>query len=184
MKPNLFRNPKILIPALIILFILAMWGFRNANKEIKPPKTAPVAVASPIATVEINRAFKFPIPGKDSTTEEGNVTFTITTAEKKDEIKVKREPRQTAKGKDYLLLRLEINNPTTGRIKFMSADYVRMIVDDKKFAPDYHNGIVDLDPISVRKDLMAFVVDEKIKSFTMQVGPLDKEKETITVEFK
>jgi len=112
------------------------------------------------------------------------VTFTITTIERKDEIKVKGDPRRLTGGRDFVLVRIEIENDATERVAIASADRVRLEGGGGKlFAPDYHNGNVVVDPISVRRDLLAFIVDTDVKKLTFLVGELEGEKQRIEVSF-
>ncbi len=71
----------------------------------------------------------------------------------------------------------------TEKLAFGSAERIRLDVDGKFYAPDYHNGIVVIDPISVKKDLLAFSVEKKTDKFVLQVGELEGEKEKIEINF-
>ncbi len=162
-------NLQIVIAVLALSVLIGFFTFQNSRNSRVPSKVAPV-----LARVAVDKSWVF---SKD-------IKFTITTAEKKDQLKIKGNITKVSSGKDYLMLRLEIDNPSTERIKFMSSDLIRLIEGDKKYAPDFHNGVINLDPISTRKDLVAFSVSEKVKKFTFQIGELSKEKETIEIEFK
>ena len=65
-------------------------------------------------------------------------------------------------GKEYLLLRIELTNDMSERLAFATADHVRLQGEDEKlFSADFHNGNVVIDPLSVRRDLVAYVVDNR-----------------------
>lgn len=174
-----------------ILLVLAITfvGYRlvvqprasTTKKEIvveKPIETKPAK-----ATAEVNKSFEFETPVIDGKgTEE--VTFTIVSAELKDQIKVQGKIQEATKGQLYLLLRLEIENETSNKLAFTSNDYIRLVdAQEKKYSPDFHNATVIIDPLSVRKDLISFIVDGKAKNFKFLVGELEEEKETVEINF-
>jgi hypothetical protein len=133
------------------------------------------------AYVDVNKSFEF--KAIDVNKKEIPVTFTIVSAERKDDIKVKGEDRKPVSGKDYLLIRVEIQNNQTQRVAIATADRIRLDDNGRLFAPDYHNGNVVVDPISTKKDLIAFAVNADQKSFSFQVGELNGEKQKIEVNF-
>lgn len=178
-------NLQIVIAVLVLALLIGFFAFQNSRNSRTSGKTSAVTdnkVAPALARVAVDKSWMFPIPAAIKAS--GDVKFTITTAEKKDQLKVKNTGTKATSGKDYLLLRLEIDNPSTERIKFMSSDFIRLVAGDKKYAPDFHNGVINLDPISTRKDLVAFSVGEETKKFIFQIGELSKDKETIEIEFK
>lgn len=167
---------------LLVLFI----GYKTIRPRLSQKEVAiqqPASVKPAKATTEVKKSFKFSaskIAGKG----EEEVNFTITTAELKDEIKVKGVPRKANKGNLFLLLRLEIENESTNRLSLTPADLIRLVGEnEKKFAPDFHNATIIIDPISVRKDLVSFIVSQEQRKFTLLVGELEKEKEKVEVNF-
>ena len=187
MRNGFLKSPKLFIVlAVIVLAFVGYWQITNQQGPQKTIKTSTSSSTAPAkATVVLNRPFYFSIPQSGSTKNEQKITFTLLTAERKDEIKIKGEPRKPGEGHDFLLLRLELDNPSTKRIKFASADFIRLLgTGDKKYSPDFHNGTVILDPISVRRDLVSFKVDKDIKKFTLLIGELEKDKERLEIEFK
>lgn len=192
MKVNKRRDKIVILIALLVIGfvvyrLLITSGGRQSSSVLPGPKTfssGDSEPAKPLKETELDRAFTFNAQRQDGAGTEG-IQFTIFEAELKDEIKVQGEPRKAGKDKAYLLLRLELNNETTNRLKFTSADHVRRISEEnKKYAPDYHNGTVTLDPISVRNDLMSFLVDKETELFIFQVGELEGEKENVEVTFE
>lgn len=151
----------------------------NSKKGAQEQKTAPVK-----AKMEIGKNFQFFANhiGKKGAED---VSFTLVSAELKDEIMVNSNSRKAAKGSQFLLLRLEIENQTTEKLSFTSSDLIRLISKEgKSFSPDFHNGIVIIDPLSVRKDLVSFIVAEEEKNFTLMVGELEQEeKEKVEIKF-
>lgn len=172
-----------LLFVLLILFV----GYRLIVKPRLLKREVPGQIPAPTkpakATTQVGRSFEFPAAKVGKKGEE-EVTFTIVSAELKDEIRVKGAQRKADKGKLFLLLKLEIENETPDRLSLTSSDFVRLVGEaEKKFAPDFHNATIIIDPLSVRKDLVSFIVEEKIKSFKFLVGELEEEKETVEVSF-
>lgn len=195
MNGFVIKNKKIkksyLITGFLIIIILGILFFSQINKNEQSQKRSTVLSETSVTNqgdkIDVNRSFQFIAPPESGTGRKSNqnITFTITQVEQKNSIKVKDESKPAPAGKDYLLIRLEIDNPTTQRIRFLSADFVRLLREgNKKFAPDYHNGIVTLDPISVKRDLLAFTINENETKYVFQVGELDRDKEQIEIEFK
>ena len=185
MRLRKFTSSKLfkLLFVLLILFI----GYRLVirprffQKETTVQTPAPGKPAK--ATAEVKRSFEFPAPrvGKKG---EKEVTFTLVSAELKDEIKVKGVPRKAGKDSLFLLLRLEIENETTDKLSLTPSDFIRLVSkEEKKFAPDFHNATIIIDPLSVRKDLVSFIVPKDEKNFTLLVGELEEEKETVEISF-
>ena len=133
------------------------------------------------ATIEVGKTFTF--NAVNAAKEEVPIKFTITTVERKDEIKVKDEPKKTTAGRDFLLVRIELQNDATERVAIATTDRIRLEEAGKLYAPDYHNGNVVIDPISVRRDLVAFIVDTDQKEFSFLVGELAGEKQKIQIKF-
>ncbi|MBL7159334.1 hypothetical protein ISS85_02585 [Candidatus Microgenomates bacterium] len=175
-----------LFKLLIILAILFI-GYqlivrpRLFQKPFFSQKTT--SISSVIAITDVKKSFEFEaivVKGKGAE----RIVFTIVSAELKEEIKVKGESRKVNEGKQFLLLRLEIENDTTEKLAMITSDLIRLVDnEDKKYAPDFHNATVVIDPLSVRKDLVSFIVDAKLKSFKLLVGGLEKEKETVEINF-
>lgn len=176
------KYKKIILLLGLLLLIFAAYKFFSP-KISSPQKPTEETTSQVLAQVAVNRSFTFPaqIQGGKKTED---VTFTITTVERKNEIKVKSKPRQALPGNNFLLVRLELDNPSTERLIFASADFIRLLgKDDKKFSPDFHNGQVIIDPLSVRRDLVSFMAAQDQKNFTLLVGELEKDKERLEINF-
>ena len=143
----------------------------SSGKEVKPK-----------ASASVNRDFEF--MAVNAKKEELPIGFTITNIERKDSIKLKGEAIRPSDGHDFLLVRVELTNDHPQRVAIATADRVRIEGEEGKlFAPDYHNGNVVIDPISVRKDVLAFIVDAGDKSFSFLVGELTGDKQRIEIKF-
>jgi len=164
---------------LLILTFVLLGGSKNTSSTSSVSSDKSVKAK---ATVSVGKSFEF--RAVNAKKELVPVSFTITSMERKDEIRVKDKPRKLTGNKDYLLIRIEIQNDTTDRVAIATTDHIRLVEENGKlFAPDYHNGNVVIDPLSVRRDIVSFVVDEGVKKFTFQVGELTGDKQKIEVAF-
>ena len=161
--------------AVVIFFLLLILGLivkvsKNRGYSEGPQQAVfPDKATKSKAQVKIGQSFEF--KAINAKKEEVSVIFTLVSAERKDEIRGKDEPRHASPGRDYLLLRLEIQNNKAERVAIASSDRIRLEGEDGKlFSPDYHNGNVVVDPISVRRDSVVFVVDSNINNFSFLVG--------------
>jgi len=176
------RNIYLALGVLLLVFVVSRVIVAVTSKSSKGKTVTQVDESKTTAFVEINKSFEF--KAIDAAKKEVPVTFTIVSAERKNDIKVKGENRRPVTGKDYLLIRVEIQNSMTQRVAIASADRIRFEGErGKLYSPDYHNGNVVVDPISTKKDILAFAVDSKQKTFIFQVGELDGEKQKIEVKF-
>jgi hypothetical protein len=175
------KNIFIAVIVLILIFLFARVVVSARNRVSKVDNGVVTQESKLTAFVEINKSFEF--KAIDASKKEVPITFTIVSAERKDSIKVKGEDRKPVAGKDYLLLRIEMQNGKTQRVAIATSDRIRLDENGKLFAPDYHNGNVVIDPISTKKDIIAFAVDAKQKTFTFQIGELDGEKQKVEVNF-
>jgi len=178
--------PWAIIGVFVVIAIVGILSLlkRSNSSTTSTGKTSVISgkVAKAKATVKVGEKFEF--MAINAQKKEVPVSFTIDVIERKDEIKLKGEPQGAPAGKDYVLVRIEIQNDSADRVAIATADKVRLQSSDGKlFAPDYHNGNVVIDPISVRRDLLAFLVDTDVKKLTLLVGELGGEKKTIEVNF-
>lgn len=180
-----FRKSNFLkILAFLFFLILLFVGLRAIVKTGSSQKVIVEQKASATkATARVGKSFKFPAARVGKKGEE-EVTFTIVSAELKDEIKVKGTPSRAESGKLFLVLRFEIENNTSERLSLTSSDFIRLLrEEEKKFAPDFHNATIIVDPLSIRKDLVSFIILQNERNFTFSVGELEGEKETVEIKF-
>lgn len=188
----MFRREKLrkiikLLFGLFVILVVLLLGSKIISKTGLFQKTAQKEKANEEvaakATVNIGRSFTFEAQKvKTKGTEE--VKFTLAQAELKDQIRVKGVPKNADSNNQFLLLRLEIENSSTDDLSITPSDLIRLVREEgKMFAPDFHNATVIIDPLSVRKDLVSFVVPATEKNFSFLVGELDGDKETVVVNF-
>jgi len=180
------RKLRLVYFVIVIILIVGAYALlrRSAAKALARKTNLKISDTriQNVPTVVIGKDFDFDAINVDK--KKVRIKFALVQAERKSQIKVKGEERSISGDQDYLLLRIELTNDTTEKLAFATVDYVRLKADDDKlFAPDFHNGNVVIDPLSVRKDLLAFVVNKSGKSFMLSVGELSGEKQVVEVKF-
>lgn len=181
-----FKKFFYIVAGLLIAIVLGYKIVSRKTSEATPPKQIESANSQ---KVTVNREFEFLISaindqGQFIAKKEGKIKFILSEAELKKEIKVKNETRKALEGQTYLIVRIELQNNTPDRLAIISSKYIRLIgLEDKKFSPDFHNAMVAIDPLSVRRDIVAYIVNEDSKNFSFQVGELEGDKQAIEIAF-
>ena len=186
---NASRSKK-LIYVLLGIVVIVFFGYKvisNSNKQETQIDPKVIGTTSS-QTVELNKEMEFPVQVINDSgqflNQEEDVKFIITEAELKDTIKVKGEERKANQGQKYLILRIELQNDSSDRLAIISSKYVRLLgLEDKKFSPDFHNAMIAVDPLSVRRDLVAYIVNSDSKTFKFQIGELEGDKQLIEITF-
>lgn len=114
----------------------------------------------------------------------GEVTFRITKAEKTKEVLVQGRPANAKGDKAFLVLHIEIDNAEVEKRYISPVDILRLVNEEgKKFAPDIHSDVVEIQPISTKITRVGFVTQESNNNFLIQVGELDGEKSELQISF-
>lgn len=180
------RNPKMLIPKilLVLVILLAVGISVNALRKAKPGDSR-IQIKNAKATQSINKEFSFPLKderGKVVTT----ITYTIESAELRDEIVVKGQRASSVKGRTFLIVPIKINNTYTSAIEIQSKDYIRLIVNGNEkelLAADIHNDPVAVQASSTKQTRLGFPINDTDKNLVLRVGELNGEKQDIALTF-
>lgn len=140
-------------------------------------------VATVLATKEVN--FEHLFKAKNGLgAESGELTFRITKVEKTKEVLVQGRPANAKGDKAFLVLNVEIDNSDVEKKYISPVDILRLIDNtDKKFAPDIHSDVVEVQPISTKISRVGFVILEGQNEFTLQIGELEGEKQNLEINF-
>ncbi len=134
------------------------------------------------AETPINKLFVFPVISENGKLTESQLSMNLLTAQKMKTILIQGKPATAREGKIFLIINLEIANDHQQRLQILPVNLIRLVdSSDKKFAPDVHNENVIIEPISVKKTRVGFVVDEQASGLSLQVGEIDGAKETINL---
>ena len=158
---------------LALIVVIGFLGFFLGRRGSSPQSEIIEDLASPQATVEIGQEASFPI--QDTEDEEADFKFIITEAKKVKLVATQGEPIKADPGKIFLVLSLEIDNDNPFDLSVTSKNYFRLVgEEDKKYAPDFYNDVVEVPADSVKKDELGFVVSDDQKNFKLLLGPINE----------
>ncbi len=142
-------------------------------------------VAAPKATAVIDREFSFPLV--DSTKNKvSDLKYYLEKAEKRNEIIVRGQKAKAVQGRTFLILTMKITNEYSQSIEIDTRDYIRLIIDNnqaEKLAPEIHNDPVEVQAISVKPTRLGFTINDDDRPLTLQIGEINQDKTTITLDF-
>lgn len=178
----------VFVPIILIVLVgIGLFTFRS-----KLPSSASTIVSgntsgtdfAPNSTQELRREFQIPIRSADGKDTGDKLVVNFTTVDKSRRIILQGQPATAKDGKVFLILNVDVENSTTNQLSVRPVDFIRMI-DDKgeNFAADIHNDVVKVEPISIKKTRVGFIVDESQKNFKFAVGEIKGSKETAEVSF-
>jgi len=172
-----FKNPRNLVItalAVVVLIAIGIFFFGRGNQSVKP---------NPM--VQINRTYTVVARTSERKATDGNFTLKLTSAEIGNSILVQGKTARPIKGKVFLILNMEIENPYKVALYAFPVDLFRFVrTDGQKFAPSVHQGTVEIRPQATKKSNVAFVVSPGDKKFTIEVGEIGKEKQTLEITFR
>ena len=168
----------------ILLFAVVFGGFiysRISKSRTKTTSSKTEDLVSASNQVEIKRDFEFPIQNAGKKV---SLKFSLNSAQLTNTIANQGKPIKSNSDQQFLIIFLELQNDSQYPININSQDFVRLIGEkDKKYAPDLYNGQIEVAPISVKRDEIGFAVTADKKQFQIQVGEINKDKETIDINF-
>jgi len=173
-----FKLTTLVLLAIILLEIL--FSKKILNNFCPNPNANLAQKAKPFAETKIEKTFEFPI--KKNSKDKFNLK--ITTAGKIKMVATKNQPMVAKEGEEFLLVYLEIENNLETPVTVDSQNYFRLVSEnDKKLAPDFYNGPIQVSPISTKKDQLGFVIKSEQKEFKLLVGEIEGDKETVEFKF-
>lgn len=186
--PNLFETVKkhkyisaFAVLTLVVLVALA-FGLSNPNSSIPLVSGVNQTNFSPAKQTTLNRKFEIPIRKQTGETTGNNLVFSLTTVDQSNRILIQGKPATARATKTFIILNMEVQNSTNDQLTVKPVDLIRLIATDgKSFAPDVHNNDVIVEPISIKRTRVGFVVDENQTNFKFTVGEINGQKETIEV---
>lgn len=172
-------SPKKLALTLVVVAVLAA-AILIALSQFGKTTTFTQNVVSEIP---INKAFQFEGISQNGALTKNLLTMNLQSAQKMKTILIQGKPATAREGKVFLIINLEIANDHQQRLQILPVNLIRLVdTSGKKFAPDVHNENVIVEPISVKKTRIGFVVDEAVATgLSLQVGEIDGPKETISL---
>lgn len=172
------RLPKILLRLVLVLIILVIgWGtfrFYVQPKIVSQKKNGRYSQVVPLQKTVIFPALL------DSGKYNGEISLSVVSAERTNEVMVKDKPIRASKDRFFLIINLQLKNESTQKLGVVSSDIVRLKVGENgtRLAPDLHNKLVLVSPVSTKSDKIGFVVvGQPGIPLTLELGEFYKNKE-------
>lgn len=168
---------KLVFQLMIIAGSVAIGYYFGLQKKSKPQIVTTQTRHSqekPLAEIEINQEFSYPLP--DAEEESEDIKINLTEGQKIKKITNQGEEINAGENNAFLIISIEIENTQDSAIDVNSQNLFRLVKDGKKYAPDLYNDILTIPPLSVQKDELGFVIPEKENKFTILVGPINQEE--------
>lgn len=178
------RNAKriLLIVALLLLMAAIPFIIRASNARRAAAPTA--GNTKGVANVMIGKSYTFNARNDQAKiVDKRPVKLTFTNAELSKSILIKGQPATARDGKAFLIVNIDLENQYQERYYLPVNDLVRLVESDKLRAPDVHNNLVLIDPISTKSTRIGFLIDDGTKQFTLRIGELNGEKQNIDIKF-
>jgi hypothetical protein len=170
------KKPILLLISVLVVLIAVFLLLRGGGGT----ETFTGSITSPQKQVTVGKTFQFAGLTQDGRQTTGFLDLTLTSVETTKQILIQGKPATAKGGKIFLIINLEIDNPHNQKLFISPVDLIRLVAQDgKKFAPDVHNNQVSVEPISVKKTRVGFVIDEETSGWKLQIGEVEGAKETI-----
>lgn len=179
---NIILSRKKLVASLVIVVIgifLLSQPYRRKVENTNIPVSKSI-------TATIAKSFDFPAFNNQGKPSGGKMKFTITNAEKTNQVMVNDKVIPAKNDKLFLILNIELKNDATTSNNIFPGDLIRLAYntdEENKFAPDLHNNFVSVAALSTKLDRVGFVVPNNAKNFKIYVGELEGKKEAVVVGF-
>jgi len=177
-KQSWLTRPKtLLIGGLIVLAaVVGIILFFVIKNSISGSETKP--------SVDINQTYTITARTIDKKLTDGKLKLRVTNATYADSILVTGQLATPVKGKTFLIINMEIENPYKVSLYAFPVDLFRFVRSDGAlFAPSVHQGTVEIRAQSTKKSNIAFVVLPTDKKFTIEVGEIGQAKKTLEIHF-
>lgn len=173
------RKKKLAIGLVLLTLLLVIIGVRRNMRAVNN-------TSAKSTKVQVNKSFTFNAVNNLGKPTGSKIKFTISDAEKTDQVSVKDQTFTAKNNKMFLIFNLDLRNDETTLQNILPGDLVRLAIagnDDTRFAPDLHNSLVGIAAISTKTDRVGFVIGQEIKNFKLYVGELEGKKEELKVDF-
>ena len=181
---SLTKKRNLIIFAIFIgIFIVGLVIYKSLTSGSTPlVKGTTQTNFSPQSQTTINRRFDIPIKTAKGDSTPDKLGITLTTVDKAQRILIQGKPATARDTKTFLVINMEIENSTRNQLTVRPVDFVRLIDNENRsFAPDVHNKEVVVEPVSIKKTRVGYVVNNDIKNFKFLIGEINGSKETVEI---
>ncbi len=188
MSFNTKKTIKITLPIIfvaIFIFLILQVFFPLSSLPITGNNTT-AATSKPLSTQKIDKTFNFPLKNNDGE-DIATFSYTIQSAELRDEIIVKGQKATAAAGRQFLIINIKMINSLDQGLQINSRDYIRLAINNNEtewLAPEIHNDPVEVQAISTKYTRVGFPVNITDTHFVLQIGEINGNKQKIQLNFK
>ncbi|OGY32498.1 MAG: hypothetical protein A3A57_03235 [Candidatus Woykebacteria bacterium RIFCSPLOWO2_01_FULL_41_12] len=177
-QEKLTRNKVFAIALLVVIILIAgiIFIFGRERSSNTSENLGP--------SVQINKSYEVVARTEKKQRTTGRFKMTITNARFASSVLVQGKRATPIKGKIFLIVDIEIENPHKVQLYAFPVDLFRFIREDgQKFAPSVHQGAVLVRPEATKKSNVAFVAEPGEKKFRIEVGEIGEAKEILEITF-
>ncbi len=177
------KNPWGLIVALVFVGLGVVGGQSLLNNRKSVQGVSTTTQSSAKKETAINRTFEFKAYDKNKKLSDKKVSYTLTTAEKTNDIIIKGKRATAISGRSFLIINLKIANSEDDSRFLNTRNYIRIQPKGSQdnLAPDIHNDTVEIQPLSTKLTRVGVPINESDTEFTLFVGEVEGSKEEITI---
>ncbi len=175
---SIIRHKKIIGGIAVVALLVLGSGIlraKNSNVQSTKPKST---------VINVDKSFDFSALNNQGKPVASKIRLKIATVEKTNQVNVKDQTFTAKNNKIFLIVGLELKNDATLPYNILPGDLVRLTYngdEENKYAPDLHNNMVTVAPISTKIDRVGFVVPENAKDFKLYVGEIEGKKEVVNI---
>ena len=177
-----FKSKKAFV-YLILLIILIIGGFWFFKSKPAPSDVSEATYVAQGQRVGLNKSFTIAIRTRDGKETGQGLVVNVTFLERTDKILFKGRQLVAREGKDFLVINLEVENPTNNRLTVRPVDFYRLIDDSgKSYAADIQTEDIKVQPQSSKKTRVIYIIGDNQKNIKLVIGEIRGDnKETIEV---
>lgn len=180
---NKRRYAKYLVAAVSIIGVGFLARNLLALGDNSSSQTTKTILKAATANVEIQKDYQVSVLNEDGEEVDG-VLMRLENAEVRDEIIVQGQKANSVAGRAFLVINMKLVNELEQAVEINTKDYLRLGISEAEwFAPDIHNDPVLVQAISTKPTRVAFPVDGGLRKFSLKVGEISGEKETVEIDF-
>lgn len=166
----------------VIMAVLLLGTFFLINRITKKPTDAGEVKEE----IVVEKNFTFTALNGQGQETKDTISLNISTAQKTNQVLVQDKVYTARNNKMFMIIDLKLRNDQAIPLNLYPGNLFRLTYSDdqeSKFAPDLHNNLVAISPLSTKLDRIGFVAPEEIDVFNLYVGELEKEKEVVNLVF-
>ncbi|GEM_PF-1667011 len=171
----------VIIGCLVVIAAVGIFAFTK-SKSSKNSSGSAVSNVSVLASASIAKDVNVPIRDKNGKEVGQNLKVKFTTADRAKKILFQGRPLSSRQGKAFVVINIEIDNPTKDRLTVRAVDFIRLVASDgKNFAPDIQTDAIKVEPLSSKNTRTIFIIEDSLKKVKFLIGEINGNRETVEI---